>query len=44
MKYKDIELIREEEISLIYLKWLEVLNALSETMKNELIHALKETQ
>jgi 2-(1,2-epoxy-1,2-dihydrophenyl)acetyl-CoA isomerase len=44
MKYKDIELIREEEIGLIYLNRPEVLNALSETMKNELIHVLKETE
>ena len=44
MEYKDIELIREEEIGLIYLNRPEVLNALSETMKNELIHVLKETE
>jgi len=44
MKYHDIELIREEEIGLIYLNRPQVLNALSETMKNELIHVLKETE
>jgi len=44
MKYNHIELIREEEIGLIYLNRPEVLNALSETMKNELIHVLKETE
>jgi len=44
MEYKHIEFIREEEIGLIYLNRPEVLNALSETMKNELIHVLKETE
>jgi len=44
MAYKEIELIREEGIALIYLNRPEVLNALNETMKNELIHALKETE
>jgi 2-(1,2-epoxy-1,2-dihydrophenyl)acetyl-CoA isomerase len=44
MEYKDIELIREEGIAFIYLNRPKVLNALSETMKNELIHALKETE
>ncbi len=44
MKYKDIELIREEGIAFIYLNRPNVLNALNETMKNELIHALKETE
>jgi len=44
MKYKDIELIREESIALIILNRPEVLNALSETMKVELIHALQETE
>src|SRR5512136_808957 len=44
MKYNDIELIREKEIGFIYLNRPEVLNALSETMKNELIHVLKETE
>jgi 2-(1,2-epoxy-1,2-dihydrophenyl)acetyl-CoA isomerase len=44
MEYKEIELIREENIALIYLNRPHVLNALSETMKNELIHALKETE
>ncbi len=44
MKYKTIELIREEGIALLYLNRPEVLNALNETMKNELIHALKETE
>jgi 2-(1,2-epoxy-1,2-dihydrophenyl)acetyl-CoA isomerase len=43
MKYKTIELIREEEIAFIYLNRPDVLNALNEVMKNELIHALKET-
>ncbi len=44
MGYKDIEFVREEDIGLIYLNRPEVLNALSETMKNELIHVLKETE
>jgi enoyl-CoA hydratase/carnithine racemase len=44
MKYKTIELIREEGIAIIYLNRPEVLNALNEAMKNELIHALKETE
>jgi 2-(1,2-epoxy-1,2-dihydrophenyl)acetyl-CoA isomerase len=44
MEYRDIELIREEGIALIYLNRPEVLNALSETMKDDLIHALKETE
>jgi enoyl-CoA hydratase/carnithine racemase len=44
MKYKTIELIKEEGIAIVYLNRPEVLNALNETMKNELIHALKETE
>ena len=44
MEYKDIELIIEEGIAFIYLNRPKVLNALNETMKNELIHALKETE
>ena len=44
MDYKTIELIKEEEIALIYLNRPNVLNALNETMKNELIHALRETE
>jgi 2-(1,2-epoxy-1,2-dihydrophenyl)acetyl-CoA isomerase len=44
MKYKTIELVREEGIALLSLNRPEVLNALNETMKNELIHALKETE
>jgi 2-(1,2-epoxy-1,2-dihydrophenyl)acetyl-CoA isomerase len=44
MKYKTIELIREEGIAIVYLNRPEVLNALNEAMKNELIHALKETE
>jgi len=44
MEYKTIELMREEEIALIYLNRPDVLNALNETMKNDLIHALKETE
>jgi 2-(1,2-epoxy-1,2-dihydrophenyl)acetyl-CoA isomerase len=43
MTYKDIELIREEGVAWITLNRPEVLNALNETMKSELIHALKET-
>jgi 2-(1,2-epoxy-1,2-dihydrophenyl)acetyl-CoA isomerase len=43
MEYKTIELIKEEGIAFIYLNRPKVLNALNETMKNELIHALKET-
>src|SRR4030043_1489549 len=44
MENKDNELIREERIAFITLNRPEVLNALSETMKVELIHALKETE
>ncbi len=44
MPYKEIELIREDEIALVYLNRPKALNALTETMKNELIHALKETE
>src|SRR4030042_909509 len=44
MPYEDIELIRDEEIAFIYLNRPKALNALSETMKNELINALKETE
>jgi 2-(1,2-epoxy-1,2-dihydrophenyl)acetyl-CoA isomerase len=43
MKYKAIELIVEEGIAFLYLNRPKVLNALNETMKDELIHALKET-
>jgi len=44
MEYETIELIKEEEIAFIYLNRPNVLNALNETMKDELIHALKETE
>ena len=44
MEYKAIELSRKEGIALIHLNRPRVLNALNETMKNELIHALKETE
>jgi 2-(1,2-epoxy-1,2-dihydrophenyl)acetyl-CoA isomerase len=44
MQYKTIELVREEGIALLYLNRPEVLNALNEAMKNELIRALKETE
>ncbi len=44
MKYRDIELIKEEGIAFLYLNRPEVLNALNETMKNELIHVLGETE
>jgi enoyl-CoA hydratase len=44
MAYKEIELIREEGIALLYLNRPNVLNALNETMKGEIIHALKETE
>jgi len=44
MEYEDIELIREEGIAFIYLNRPKVLNALSETMMVELVHALKETE
>jgi 2-(1,2-epoxy-1,2-dihydrophenyl)acetyl-CoA isomerase len=44
MEYKDIELIREEGIAFITLNRPNVLNALNETMRDELIHALKETE
>ncbi len=44
MKFKTIELIKEDGIVLLYLNRPEVLNALNETMKNELIQALRETE
>ena len=44
MEYETIELIREEGIAILYLNRPKALNALNETMKNELIHALKETE
>jgi 2-(1,2-epoxy-1,2-dihydrophenyl)acetyl-CoA isomerase len=44
MKYKAIELIVGEGIAYLYLNRPNVLNALNETMKDELIHALKETE
>ena len=44
MGYKDIELIREEGIAFIYLNRPQVLNALNETMRSELIHALSVTE
>ena len=44
MGYKTIELIREERIAFMYLNRPEVLNALNETMKYELMEALKETE
>jgi len=44
MEYKEIELIIEDQIAFLYLNRPKVLNALNETMKNELIHALKETE
>ncbi len=44
MRYEEIELIREDDIALIYLNRPKALNALSETMKNELIQALKEAE
>ena len=43
MEYEAIELIRQEGIAYLYLNRPKVLNALNETMKDELIHALKET-
>jgi 2-(1,2-epoxy-1,2-dihydrophenyl)acetyl-CoA isomerase len=44
MGYEDIELIREEGVAFITLNRPNVLNALNETMRDELIHALKETE
>jgi len=44
MAYKTIELIREEGLAILYLNRPDVLNALNEMMKNELIQALKETE
>jgi enoyl-CoA hydratase/carnithine racemase len=44
MKYEVIELIKDEEIAFIYLNRPKALNALNGTMKDELIHALKETE
>jgi 2-(1,2-epoxy-1,2-dihydrophenyl)acetyl-CoA isomerase len=44
MDYETIELIKEEGIALIYLNRPDLLNALNETMKDELIHALRETE
>jgi enoyl-CoA hydratase/carnithine racemase len=44
MEYKTIELIKDKEIAFIYLNRPDVLNALNEKMKDEIIHALKETE
>ncbi|HUL31184.1 MAG TPA: enoyl-CoA hydratase/isomerase family protein [Thermodesulfobacteriota bacterium] len=44
MDYKTIELKREQGIACVTLNRPEVLNALSERMKAELIHALQETE
>lgn len=44
MKYKTIQLIKEDGMALLYLNRPEVLNALNEMMRDELIHALKETE
>ncbi len=44
MEYQHIELIKDGKIGFIYLNRPEVLNALSETMKYELIHALRKTE
>jgi len=44
MEYTTIELIKEDGIALLYLNRPKVLNALNETMKIELIHALKEVE
>ena len=44
MRYKEIELIREDGIAFLYLNRPKVLNALSETMMVELVRALKETE
>jgi 2-(1,2-epoxy-1,2-dihydrophenyl)acetyl-CoA isomerase len=44
MAYKTIKLIMEEGIATVYLNRPEVLNALNETMKKELIQALRETE
>ncbi len=44
MKFKTIELIKEDGIALLYLNRPEVLNALNETMKNELMEALNATE
>ena len=43
MEYQDIELIKDEGIAFLYLNRPNVLNALSEQMKSELIDALKRT-
>jgi 2-(1,2-epoxy-1,2-dihydrophenyl)acetyl-CoA isomerase len=44
MEYEHIELIKDGRIGFIYLNRPEVLNALSEAMKYELIHALGRTE
>lgn len=44
MEYKEIEWIREDKIAWLYLNRPGVLNALSETMKDELIHVLQATE
>lgn len=44
MEYKTIELIQEEGIGFIHLNRPNVLNALNETMRAELIQALKATE
>ena len=44
MEYQDIELIKDEGIAFLYLNRPKVLNALNESMKSELIDALKRTE
>ena len=44
MEFRTIKLIKEDGIALLYLNRPEVLNALNETMKNELMEALRETE
>jgi 2-(1,2-epoxy-1,2-dihydrophenyl)acetyl-CoA isomerase len=43
MEYQNIELIEDEGVAVLYLNRPEVLNALNEAMKGELIDALKRT-
>lgn len=44
MEYETIEMLHDDQVTFIYLNRPEVLNALNEKMKIELMHALQETE